>query len=75
MNVPEISVGQKHDLKGHERLSCESSFIEYDRQETHWYHLKQKPNPERWIEKCLTVESGIQALCVTREYHIILYCK
>ena len=82
MRILVISPGQQYDVKGHERLSCDSCHaswapqcygchIEYDTQETQWDHLKQKITFRRWNEKRWAVESGIPALGVTskKSYH------
>ena len=84
MKIPVMSPSQQHELKGHERLSCDSCnpswapkcdgcHIEYDPQEAQCDHLRQKRTPGRWIEKCLVVESGIPALSVTSKNRITLY--
>ena len=81
MEIPLMNSGQQHELKGHERLNCDSCHaswapqcygchIEYDPQQTQWDHLKQKRTPGRWIEKRWAVESGIPALGVTGKNRI-----
>jgi hypothetical protein len=53
-----MSPGQQHEMKSHERLSCDSCHtswapqcygchIEYYPQEKQWDHLKQKRTPGR----------------------------
>ena len=67
MKFPVMSLVQKQDRKGLERLSCNSyqvswapqcysCRIEYDLQETQWNHSKQKGTPGVWIEKRWAVE-------------------
>ncbi|MBC8257892.1 MAG: hypothetical protein H8E38_02655 [SAR324 cluster bacterium] len=84
IKIPVMKSGQQHELKGHERLSCDSCHaswapqcygchIEYDSTQKQWDHLKKKRTPGRWIETRWAVHSGVPALGVTADNQVTTF--
>jgi hypothetical protein len=82
--VPLAKAGIHHQLKGHERLSCESCHsswtpncygchISYDSQEKQYDHLLKKKTAGRWKEHRWAVINRLPTLGVTSENRITTF--
>ncbi|MBI3992183.1 MAG: hypothetical protein HY342_02835 [Candidatus Lambdaproteobacteria bacterium] len=79
--VPLTRAGPHHDLRGHERLTCEACHaawapqcdgchISYDPSGRQWDHLLRRETPGRWIERRWSVRSDPPALGVRADNRI-----
>ena len=84
LEIPLFKPGSHHNLKGHERLTCDSCHaawapqcygchIGFDANQKQWDHLLDRKTPGRWIESRWAVESGLPALGVDEQGRITTF--
>ena len=84
LEIPLFKQGSHHNLKGHERLTCDSCHaawapqcygchIGFDANQKQWDHLLDRKTPGRWIESRWAVESGLPALGVDEQGRITTF--